>query len=106
MHKSKFFVHKEGKNDRFEKTQSDLESYFYHLFDGHFKFEELSLFKQLFQKNSWKKGYKSIFLPIFGVKMNVIQKTVSHLERYFLDLSDAVFRMKKFVLVHALLMKN
>ena len=51
-----FLFIKRAKNDRFEKTQSDLESYFYCLFDGHFKFEELSLVKHLFQKNSWKKG--------------------------------------------------
>ena len=46
-----FLLIKRAKNDQFEKTQSDLESYFYYLFDGHFKFEELSLVEHLFQKN-------------------------------------------------------
>ena len=58
------------------------------------------------RKTRGKKGKKAFFLTIFRVKINLIQKTVSHLERYFLELSDPVFRLKKFVLVHALLMKN
>ena len=51
-----FLLIKRAKNDQFEKTQGDLESIFYWLFDGYFKFEELSLVKHLFPKNSRKRG--------------------------------------------------
>ena len=97
---------KRSKIGQFQKTHSVLESSFYGLSDGNFKFDLSKQMKILFEKNCLKNGKKISFLPIFRVKIAIIPKTVGQLKRTFLDLPYAVFRIKKFLLVKEILRKN
>ena len=58
------------------------------------------------EKRSKKVLKKQFFLPILRVKINIIQKPLTWVKSSFLDLSDAVFRLKKFFLVKEISRKN
>ena len=52
--------------------------------------------RKFYPRKTLEKGVKKgSFSPILIVKINIIQKTVCLSKIYFLDLSDAVFKIKK-----------
>ena len=93
------FVDKEGKNWSISKNPKCLRKLFLWPFRWYFQIWFVHTNENFIQEKLSKKWLKSSFLPILRVKINIIQKTMGHSKRSFLDLSDAIFRMKKFLLV-------
>ena len=61
---------------------------------------------KIYSRKTPEKGLKGSLLPVLKVKIVKIQKTIGHLGTSFLDLLDAVFTIKKILLVEKILMKN
>ena len=61
---------------------------------------------KIYSRKTPEKGLKGSLLPVLKVKIVKIQKTIGHLGTLFLDLLDAVFTIKKILLVEKILMKN
>ena len=60
------------------------------IFDGYFKFELISLVKNLFKKNCWKNVTNKTVFGDYDCKNDYIPKNYRSLIKFFLYLSDVV----------------